>query len=404
MANIRISAQVVTSLSAFAAAASINAAVTVRQMGATPDYVSRMSMTVDLISAKQLADQVLPVEQISLGPEKVLIDIATVTEDVALVVEKALESETTPVDTIDAFEVDRVSEDSVEAQDAPAITLDRPDVVDSVGVNEVATLQPGKNFADSVLTGDELNSFDIGKSLTDSVTMLEAISAFGVDQAIDTALTVDTIKEFSVGKVLEDSTGTADAAALDVGKTLSDSAEPADAVDAFEVGKALTDSATPEDAPAFAVEVGALASSVAPEDTPAFDADKVLADSAAPADALTAFTVDKLLTHSVAPADDAPVLNFGKGLAHSVTMADNFTFELILGESFPLYDFAFIADGKFTSFPVPGTINSHLIHEPLVNGEFVLTIDPNAGIVYDIRTESDSYMFAGYTLNGNQLN
>jgi len=404
MANIRISAQVVTSLSAFAAAASINAAVTVRQMGATPDYVSRMSMTVDLISAKQLADQVLPVEQITFGAEKVLIDIATVTEDVALVVEKALESETTPVDTIDAFEVDRVSEDSVEAQDAPAITLDRPDVVDSVGVNEVATLQPGKNVDDSVFAGDELNSFDIGKSLTDSVTMLEAISAFGVDQAIDTALTIDTIKEFSVGKVLEDSTGTADAAVLDIGKTLSDSAEPADTIDAFEVGKTLTDSATPEDAPAFAVEVGALASSVAPEDTPAFDAGKTLADSATPADALIAFTATKLLAHSVAPADDAPVLNFGKGLAHSVTMADNFTFELILGESFPLYDFAFIADGKFTSFPVPGTINSHLIHEPLVNGEFVLTIDPNAGIVYDIRTESDSYMFAGYTLNGNQLN
>ena len=404
MANIRITAQVVTSLSAFAAAASINAAVTVRQMGASPDYVSRMSMTVDLISAKQLVDQVAPQEQIALNPEKVLIDIATVTEDVALVVEKTLESETAPVDTITAFEVDRVSEDSVEAQDAPAITLDRPDVVDDVAPEDVATLQPGKNVDDEVLAGEELNSFDIGKTLEDSVTMLEAISAFGVDQAVDTTLPLDSITTLAVDKVLEDSTGTEDAAALDVGKTLADSAEPADALDAFEVGKALTDSAAPEDAAVFAVEVGALASSVEPADTPAFDAGKVLADSAAPADALTSFTVDKLLAHSVAPEDAAPVLNFGKGLAHSVSMADNFTFELILGESFPLYDFAFIADGKFTSFPVPGTINSHLIHQPLVNGEFVLTIDPNAGIVYDIRTESESYMFAGYTLNGNQFN
>jgi hypothetical protein len=404
MANIRISAQVVTSLSAFAAAASINAAVTMQVAVATPDYASRMSMTVDIVSAKQLADGVLPQDQIAFGPEKVFIDIATATEDVALVVEKALESEINPVEGIDTFEVDRVSTDSVDAQDAPAITLDRPDVVDAVAPEDVATLQPGKNVADEVLAGDTLNSFDIGKTLDSSVTMLDAISAFGVDQAIDTALTVDTVKIKEVGKALEDSTGTEDAAALDVGKTLTDSAEPADAVSAFEAGKALTDSAEPADAAAFAVEVGALASSAQPEDAAAFDADKVLADAANPADALTAFTVDKLLAHSVAPADAAPVLSFTKGLAHSVTMGDNFVYELVLGESFPLYDFAFIADGKFTSFPVPGTINSHLIHEPLVNGEFVLTIDPNAGIVYDIRTESESYMFAGYTLNGNQFN
>lgn len=404
MANIRISAQVVTSLSAFAAAASINAAVTMQVAVATPDYASRMSMTVDIVSAKQLSDRAIPQDQVALGPEKVLIDIAAVTEDVALVVEKALESEITPVEGIDTFEVDRVSTDSVDAQDAPAITLDRPNVVDAVVPEDVATLQPGKNVDDEVLAGDTLNSFDIGKTLDSSVEVVDAISAFGVDQAVDTALTLDNIKIRDVGKVLEDSTGVDDAAALDVGKTLTDSVEPADALDAFEVGKGLTDSVEPADAAAFAVEVGALASSTQPEDTAAFSTDKVLADSAEPADALTAFTVNKLLAHSVAPADAAPVLSFTKGLAHSVTMGDNFVYELVLGESFPLYDFAFIADGKFTSFPVPGTINSHLIHEPLVNGEFVLTIDPNAGIVYDIRTESESYMFAGYTLNGNQFN
>lgn len=403
MANIRISAQVVTSLSALAAAASINAAVTMQVAVATPSYVSRLNMAVDIIPAKQLADGVLTQDQMAFAPEKVLIDIATATEDVALVVEKALESEINPVEGIDTFEVDRVSTDSVDAQDAPAITLDRPDVVDSVTPEDVATLQPGKNFADSVLTDDTLDSFDIGKTLDSSVTMLEAISAFGVDQAIDTALTIDTVKTKDVGKTLGDSTGTADAAVLNPGKGLSDSVSPADALDAFEVGKGLTDSAVPTEAAAFAVEVGALASSAQPQDAAAFNADKPLTDSAAPADALTAFTVGKLLTDSAAPAD-TPVLNFTKGLAHSVSMGDNFTFELILGESFPLYDFAFIADGKFTSFPVPGMINDHLIHEPLVNGEFVLTIDPNAGIVYDIRTESDSYMFAGYTLNGNQLN
>jgi hypothetical protein len=402
MANIRISAQVVTSLSAFAAAASINAAVTVRQMGATPDYVSRMSMTVDLISAKQLADQVLPVEQIAFGPEKVLIDIATVTEDVALVVEKALESEAAPVDTIDAFEVDRASEDSVEAQDAPAITLDRPDVVDDVTPQDVATLQPGKNVDDSVLAGDELNSFDIGKSLTDSVTMLEAISAFGVDQAIDTALTVDTIKEFSVGKVLEDSTGTEDAAALDVGKALSDSAEPADAIDDFEVGKTLTDSVTPEDVPAFAVEVGALVSSAAPEDAPAFDAGKALADSAAPADALTAFTVDKLLAHSVAPTDTVTTVGVIKSLTHSVTIVDNIVLDFIPGSSEQLASsFEPLDTAGFAFYTTRATLNSEVVNLTIVNEGFVTFGVP--GLVYVIRRDGE-YTYAGYTVNGDQLN
>ena len=85
-------------------------------------------------------------------------------------------------------------------------------------------------------------------------------------------------------------------------------------------------------------------------------------------------------------------------------MADAVTFDLLLGVTTPFYDFAFTSDDKFTYFPVPGVLNAHLIHEPLINGEFVLTTDPNAGIVYTIRTESYSYMFAGYGLNENQLN
>jgi len=87
-----------------------------------------------------------------------------------------------------------------------------------------------------------------------------------------------------------------------------------------------------------------------------------------------------------------------------VTMADAVTFDLLLGITTPFYDFAFASDEKFTYYPVLGTINSHLIHEPLVNGEFVLTIDPNAGIVYTIRTESVEYTYNGYGLNENQLN
>jgi hypothetical protein len=93
-----------------------------------------------------------------------------------------------------------------------------------------------------------------------------------------------------------------------------------------------------------------------------------------------------------------------KALTDAATMADSISVLLIPGITTPLYDWAFISDDKFTYFPVPGVLNAHLIHQPLINGEFVLTTDPNAGIVYTIRTESVSYMFAGYGLNENQLN
>jgi len=98
------------------------------------------------------------------------------------------------------------------------------------------------------------------------------------------------------------------------------------------------------------------------------------------------------------------VFSIAAVLSDTATMADAVAFSFVPGVTTPLYDFAFMSDDKFTYYPVLGTINDHLIHEPLVNGEFVLTVDPNAGIVYTIRTESVEYTYNGYGLNENQLN
>jgi hypothetical protein len=131
---------------------------------------------------------------------------------------------------------------------------------------------------------------------------------------------------------------------------------------------------------------------------------KVLADATIGATDTLVTSPVKAAADSVTGTDAINVFVVAKVLADAATVTENLVLNLILGQSSPLYDFAFASDDKFTYFPVPGTINSHLIHQPLVNGEFVLTTDPNAGIVYTIRTESDSYMFAGYGLNENQLN
>jgi hypothetical protein len=131
---------------------------------------------------------------------------------------------------------------------------------------------------------------------------------------------------------------------------------------------------------------------------------KVLTDATTGASDVLVTSPGKVSTDSVTGSDAINIFAVTKVLADSATVTENIVLNLTLGQSSPLYDWAFASDDKFTYFAVPGTINSHLIHQPLVNGEFVLTTDPNAGIVYTIRTESYSYMFAGYGLNENQLN
>jgi hypothetical protein len=183
---------------------------------------------------------------------------------------------------------------------------------------------------------------------------------------------------------------------------ITDSASATDAA-AFTVGDVQTDSVTATDAAAFTVSE-VQTDSVSATDAAAITVGEVQTDSVTATDAIGSFAQNKALTDSVTGSDTINIFAVTKALTDSATATDNLVLNLILGQSSPLYDFAFASDDKFTYFPVPGTINSHLIHQPLVNGEFVLTTDPNAGIVYTIRTESSSYMFAGYGLNENQLN
>jgi hypothetical protein len=185
---------------------------------------------------------------------------------------------------------------------------------------------------------------------------------------------------------------------------ITDTATAIDAP-AFTVGDVQTDSVTMADAAAFTVG-DVQTDSVTATDAAALTFGSAQTDSATAADAISTFALNKTLTgaDTVDMADVITTFALDKVLTDTATMADAINLILTLGQSSPLYDWAFTSDDKFTYFQVPGTINSHLIHQPLINGEFVLTTDPNAGIVYTIRTESYSYMFAGYGLNENQLN
>jgi hypothetical protein len=314
-------------------------------------------------------DAVAVTESLSLAITKGFLDTALVTDAPVFATTHSVFDSVLAQEAFDR-QVDflRSFTDTAVAQELIAKEITRPDVTDFVSVADQQVLTPGKGLADAVLLLEGIDRFDFIKSLQDQVSVFDAFSAVEKDKILDVTTTVDSITTLATTKVADpDAVAVADAAVVSPGKGLTDNVD-------------VVEDTT------FVIDYDRTAADqISLDDNSTLEVIKPFADTATAADVLNTFFVQK-------------------ALAHSVSMADNLTFELILGDTVPLYDFAFIADGKFTSFPVPGTINSHLVHEPLVNGESVLTTDPNAGIVYTIRVESDSYMFSGYTLNGDQLN
>jgi hypothetical protein len=235
--------------------------------------------------------------------------------------------------------------------------------------------------------------FSIAQVLSDSVTITDVVykdfsemvdyDRNDADVDPDPVTVADTTAS-SVGKVVTDSATAADSAALSLQTVRTDSVTGGDSV-ALSPGKVAADTVTASDAAALSPG-------------------KVITDSATASDSAPVFAQNKTTTDTVTASHAAPVFSVAKVLTDSATMADSISLLLTLGQYSPLYDFAFASDEPFTYQWVLGTINDHLIHQPLVNGEFVLTINPNAGIVYTIRTESVSYMYGGYGLNENQLN
>lgn len=362
---------------------------------------------------KTLTDTATATDSPAKTPGKVVADSVTsadviTTKDVG----KSLTDTATTNDTITTFNTDKVLVDSATATDADAKELTRPNVTDSVTTADDSSRQPGLGKTETVTASDTLNSFNVGKTLTDSATATDAVNTFAVNKVLtDTVEMTDFIAktpgyafDFDVvdADADPDPVTMGDVMAKEFTRpNITDTATATDAP-AFTVGDVQTDSVTMADAAALTFG-DVQTDSVTATDAAALNFGDVQTDSVTMADA-AAFTLGDVQTDAVTMADVITTFALNKTLTDTATMADVINLILTLGQSSPLYDWVSTSDDKFRYFQTPGTINSHLIHQPLINGEFVLTTDPNAGIVYTIRTESYSYMFAGYGLNENQLN
>jgi hypothetical protein len=236
--------------------------------------------------------------------------------------------------------------------------------------------------------------FDASKVVADSASATDA-AALSVDKGgiADTVTATDS-SSLQPDLAKTDSVTAADTLnSFNIGTNPSDSVTASDTVNSFAIQTVLTDSVTMTDV------VYKDFSEMVDYDRNDADADP---DPVTVAD-VSIFSISPAYTDSVTAADSL-VKTYSQVLTDSATAADSISLNLILGVTTPLYDFAFASDEPFTYQWTLGTINSHQIHQPLVNGEFVLTTNPNAGIVYTIRTESVEYTYNGYGLNENQLN
>jgi hypothetical protein len=335
-------------------------------------------------------------------------DVVT-TKDVG----KALTDTATASDASPVFDASKVVADSVSMVEAAALNVDRGNIAETVTATDSSSLQPDLAKTDSVTTADTLNSFDIGKNPSETVTASDTVNSFAVQTVLTDSVTMTDVvyKDFSEmvdydrndADVDPDPVTVADTTAITFTTSRSDSATASDSV-ALNPNTVQTDSVTSSDsAPVFLVSP-AYSEAVTASDSAPLSPGKVTTDTVTASDTAPVFLISPAYSDTATASDAAPVFTMAQVLTDTATMGDSISLTVLLGKTSPLYDFAFASDDKFTYFAVPGTINSHQVHQPLVNGEFVLAIDPNAGIVYTMRTESVEYTFNGYGINSNQLN
>lgn len=422
MANIRASYVVSQVLLATTASAVINIAAA-GGVTATAHATPVIRVSAFVVPTSVLENQIVQISDFrALNIGQISIDVATATDDVAISYDAAFTDSVTVTDAINRMFYGNIDFDPLDPDADPdpivVVDVDAKDVgktlADTAEATDADVKTPGKVVTDSVTSADVITTKDVGKSLTDSAAATDVVTEFNTAKVVaDSATVTDAAAKDFTRPDVTDSVTTADDSSRqpELGKT--ETVTASDAFGPFDIGVNPSDIATATDAVNTFVVDKVLTDSVEMTDfiakTPGYEFDFDVVDADADPDPVTMADVTakeftRPITDTVTMADAINTFAIENVQTDAVTMADAINLVLTLGQSTPLYDFAFMSDDKFTYFAVPGTINSHLIHEPVVNGEFVLTTDPNAGIVYTIRTESYSYMFAGYGLNENQLN
>jgi hypothetical protein len=232
----------------------------------------------------------------------------------------------------------------------------------------------------TVSMSDSLTMMEISKVLIDVSTATDNV-AISIEKTIPTdTITVADSKSISTTKAVSDTTTTADSNTKSTTKNTSDTATATD-TDSKSTTKNTSDTATMADSADKSTTKNTTDTTTATD-----SADK---------------STTKNTSDTTTMADSADK-STTKNTEDTVSTTDSL--QSTLAAANPYFDYVFLADDKYSYFPVLGTLNGHMINQPLLDGEFVLTIDPNTGIVYIIRPWALSFTFGWYGINANQFN
>ena len=240
---------------------------------------------------------------------------------------------------------------------------------DTVEATDLIAVSVSKTLTDSTTGATDSATLDVGKGLSDSVSVTESITVTLVilRDFFETVTATDAVQSIDMAKALTDTATATEAAQKDFSKALTDQATLTDAA-ALLMSKPLADSVTPSD-DSYWSYVKALSDAVDAADAIAsFDISKSLLDSISATEA-KAIDLSKPLSDSVSPTDlFARVVTFNRTFTDTavVTEALNHAFSKSLQDSATPSESAAIAFTKAATDSV--TVTDSIISIVIVSG------------------------------------
>ena len=288
---------------------------------------------------------------------------------------------------------------------------------DPVTVSDSQTFSSAKIFSNSISLSDSL-VLNSGKVTTDSVTSSDVAPLFTVGQtSSDSVSASESVAKAITTPTVADSVSASESVAKSVAKpTITDSVTSGDTAPVLNPGKVTTDSVTSSDvAPLFTI--GQTSSdSVSASESVAKAIGQTSSDSVSVSESV-AKSAGQTSSDSVSTSDAAPVFTIGQISSDSVSTSESVSTELLLGETNPLFSYAFVSDGPFvrTLFNAQSHYNNNnyayeaqtgmlngpgmIGNSPMFNDLFI-TYTQNDGFSIDfIYTSVDDRAINGYMLN-----
>ena len=456
MANIRASYVVSQVLLATTASVVINIAAA-GGVTATAHATPVIRAAAFVVPTSVLENQIVQMSDFrALSINRISIDVATATDDVAISFDAAFTDSVTAVDVINKMFYGNIDFDltdpDVDPEPINIADSDAKDVgktlTDTAEATDADAKTPGKVLTDSVTSVDVITTKDVGKSLTDSAAAVDVVTEFNTDKVVaDSATATDAAaKDFTRPDVV-DSVTTADDSSRqpELGKTETITAS--DVFGPFDIGVNPSDAVTASDAvDSFAVTT-VLADSVEMTDfiakTPGYEFDFDVVDADADPDPVTMADVmakefTRPETDTISATDVLNLFAVTTVLTDSVSIADSVATLLVLGQTTPIYpDYVSMADGggfvfhryttnvpdytevlgngMFNSEYMQSSSDSHthenytglingpglLLTAPLIGGEFITYADTSgAGLVVNFHyTDAADRTVGGYQFN-----